>query len=431
MLWLVTGFVLLVLSAWRGGLNTIAGWFGVTGYPPAVLFAVATLFILAVLLHYSTVISKLADQNVILAQRLALLEQRVEAGEKREVRGRLGRGAPAGRGGSRGSGRAAAARRRAGRRREARAGEPGTARRRRVSRSCPTSGRRRSTVNQPPSRIASGEERRATPMTPAIGSHCSRRLLQKYSRSVSQVPLQRIERERRRALQSRTCARRRASEEQAQSSDAGARPTAEADATATRNAAPAAIARRRRSARATSGSTCVTQRSASSLASVNARREPRQRDRHEQRPGAERDRADARRRSGIAQTSAIGPRTRTLSSEAAPMSTESARRPTTRHVNHWRTIAPATRSRGRPSSDGAAQPDEGATAEPGHRPLEPVAERRCRLEAEELAGAVASRPRRGWPFGIDVSQTISPSKPVTSATARRARGSRSRRRCRG
>ena len=77
LLWLATGVVLLVLSAWRGGLNTIAGWVGVTGYPPAVLFAVATLFILAVLLHYSTVISKLADQNVILAQRLALLEQRI------------------------------------------------------------------------------------------------------------------------------------------------------------------------------------------------------------------------------------------------------------------------------------------------------------------------------------------------------------------
>lgn len=79
-LWLATGFVLLVLSAWRDGLNTIAGWVGVTGYPPAVLFAVATLFILAVLLHYSTVISKLADQNVILAQRLALLEQTVGSG---------------------------------------------------------------------------------------------------------------------------------------------------------------------------------------------------------------------------------------------------------------------------------------------------------------------------------------------------------------
>jgi len=82
LLWLATGTVLLILSAWRGGLNTIAGWLGVTSYPPAVLFAVATLFILAVLLHYSTVISKLADQNVILAQRLALLEQRLENARK-------------------------------------------------------------------------------------------------------------------------------------------------------------------------------------------------------------------------------------------------------------------------------------------------------------------------------------------------------------
>ena len=48
-----------------------------TGYPPAVLFAVATLFILLVLLHYSTVISKLTDENVDLAQRIALLEERV------------------------------------------------------------------------------------------------------------------------------------------------------------------------------------------------------------------------------------------------------------------------------------------------------------------------------------------------------------------
>ena len=84
-LWLATGFVLLVLSAWRDALNTIAGWVGVTTYPPAVLFAVATLFILAVLLHYSTVISKLADQNVILAQRLALLEQRLEQAPERRV----------------------------------------------------------------------------------------------------------------------------------------------------------------------------------------------------------------------------------------------------------------------------------------------------------------------------------------------------------
>ena len=80
LLWLVTGLTLTALSAWRSGLNTIAGWVGVRGYPPAVLFAVGILFILAVLLHYSTVISRLSDQNVLLAQRLALLEQQVERG---------------------------------------------------------------------------------------------------------------------------------------------------------------------------------------------------------------------------------------------------------------------------------------------------------------------------------------------------------------
>jgi hypothetical protein len=79
LLWLATGIVLTVLSAWREGLNTIAGWLGVRSYPPAVLFAVGILFILAVLLHYSTVISRLSDQNVVMAQRLALLEQELRA----------------------------------------------------------------------------------------------------------------------------------------------------------------------------------------------------------------------------------------------------------------------------------------------------------------------------------------------------------------
>ena len=77
LLWLATGIVLLVLAIWRSGLNTIADWVGVTGYPPAVLFAVAVLFILLVLLDYSTVISRLSDQNTVLAQRIGLLEQRL------------------------------------------------------------------------------------------------------------------------------------------------------------------------------------------------------------------------------------------------------------------------------------------------------------------------------------------------------------------
>ena len=78
LLWILTGVVLLVLSAWRGGLQTIAGWVGVSTYPPAILFAVATLFVIIVLLYYSTVLSRLADQNTLLAQRVALLEQALE-----------------------------------------------------------------------------------------------------------------------------------------------------------------------------------------------------------------------------------------------------------------------------------------------------------------------------------------------------------------
>ena len=80
LLWLATGIVLTALSLWRGGLNTMARWVGVSTYPPAVLFAVGILFIIAVLLHYSTVISRLSDQNVMLAQRLALLEAELRGG---------------------------------------------------------------------------------------------------------------------------------------------------------------------------------------------------------------------------------------------------------------------------------------------------------------------------------------------------------------
>ena len=82
LLWVATGIVLVVLSAWRDGLNTIAGWVGVRGYPPAVLFAIGLLFVILVLLHYSTVISRLTDQNVVLAQRLALLETKLQERER-------------------------------------------------------------------------------------------------------------------------------------------------------------------------------------------------------------------------------------------------------------------------------------------------------------------------------------------------------------
>ena len=82
LLWILTALVLLVLSIWRGAVSTIAESLGVS-YGPTVLFAVGALFVLVVLLHYSTVISALTDRTVNLAQRIAILEQRIEELEKK------------------------------------------------------------------------------------------------------------------------------------------------------------------------------------------------------------------------------------------------------------------------------------------------------------------------------------------------------------
>ena len=82
LLWLLTAFVMLVFSLWRGGLGRVASTIGVA-YPPTALLAIASLFMLLVLLHYSTVISRLSDQNVVLAQKLALLEARLNESERK------------------------------------------------------------------------------------------------------------------------------------------------------------------------------------------------------------------------------------------------------------------------------------------------------------------------------------------------------------
>jgi hypothetical protein len=85
LLWLLTGIVILVLSAWRGALSRLADLVGIA-YPPSALFVLASFFVLIVLLHYSTVISKLSEQNTILAQRLALLEHRLRTRDREDAR---------------------------------------------------------------------------------------------------------------------------------------------------------------------------------------------------------------------------------------------------------------------------------------------------------------------------------------------------------
>ena len=82
LLWLLTGLVIFVLAVWRGLLSQFADLVGIA-YPPSALFVLAAFFVLVVLLHYSTVISKLSEQNTVLAQRLAILENRLKDRETR------------------------------------------------------------------------------------------------------------------------------------------------------------------------------------------------------------------------------------------------------------------------------------------------------------------------------------------------------------
>jgi hypothetical protein len=83
LLWLFSAIVLLTLAIWRGLLEDIARTIGVA-YAPNALFFIAFGFVLVLLLHFSLAVSRLTDQTKVLAQRLALMEERQRRGELRQ-----------------------------------------------------------------------------------------------------------------------------------------------------------------------------------------------------------------------------------------------------------------------------------------------------------------------------------------------------------
>jgi len=82
LLWLASAIVLLVLSMWRGLLDTIALAVGVA-YPPALLFLVAFLFLLLIVLHFSVIISSISEKNKKLSQEIAILKTLFEEYKKK------------------------------------------------------------------------------------------------------------------------------------------------------------------------------------------------------------------------------------------------------------------------------------------------------------------------------------------------------------
>ena len=73
-LWLGAAVALIVLAAWSQLLTTISKALGIAT-PSNAFFVIAFAFLLLLVLHFSVVVSRLADETRVLAQRLALLER--------------------------------------------------------------------------------------------------------------------------------------------------------------------------------------------------------------------------------------------------------------------------------------------------------------------------------------------------------------------
>ncbi|MEP7366643.1 MAG: DUF2304 domain-containing protein [Acidobacteriota bacterium] len=75
--WLAAAVILLVFAQMPGLLRQIAMWAGIQDPPTALLFLITGVF-LVVFYRFSVIISHLRDANIALAQRVAILEFRLE-----------------------------------------------------------------------------------------------------------------------------------------------------------------------------------------------------------------------------------------------------------------------------------------------------------------------------------------------------------------
>ena len=78
LLWISSSIVFIFFSIWRHGLEYFAGVMGIA-YPPAALFLILLLAVFLILIEFSINISKLTEQNKILAQEFALLRHELES----------------------------------------------------------------------------------------------------------------------------------------------------------------------------------------------------------------------------------------------------------------------------------------------------------------------------------------------------------------
>ena len=89
LLWLCAAVGVVVFGLWDSGLNFIADLFGIA-YPPSALFLIVSIFLVAVIMHAVITISRLSAHIHTLAQRLALLDERLRSLEGERAEGEEG-----------------------------------------------------------------------------------------------------------------------------------------------------------------------------------------------------------------------------------------------------------------------------------------------------------------------------------------------------
>lgn len=81
LIWLVLGFLILVFSIFNKLLDVLAHWAGIY-YAPSMLIVLIIFFGMILGIHFTLVISRLAESNKILTQEIGLLKNRIETLEK-------------------------------------------------------------------------------------------------------------------------------------------------------------------------------------------------------------------------------------------------------------------------------------------------------------------------------------------------------------
>ena len=76
LLWLLLAVVIIVLSAWPALLQRLADLLKIY-YPPSIIFGLAFVFIFAIMIHFSSVLSRHGKGYNRMVQRLAVLEEKM------------------------------------------------------------------------------------------------------------------------------------------------------------------------------------------------------------------------------------------------------------------------------------------------------------------------------------------------------------------